>query len=176
MNIKIMGRDEALYYTFRQDLDEYIMISINCPDENAPIFYVDFKEESKRLGTLRLWLEDLNEPYHNREPKQKDMIGLKAFIDTFKNDNRVKDIIIHCTAGISRSPAVAAAICKYLNLDEYNTVWNNEKYIPNELVYRLACNEFGLKISEPELEFYKAINKGLKTNKIYDKEIEDMFI
>ena len=111
------------------------------------------------LKILRLWFNDIDRPYENKEPKQKDFVGLKAFIDTFKDNPEVKDIIVHCAAGISRSSAVAAAICQYLGLNELDIIWSNYIYVPNTLVYKLALKELGLKWCEEQFAYYLAMNK-----------------
>ena len=160
MNIKVMSRQEALAYSYKQDVDNYIIVSISCPDETGPIFYTPSKlKDIKRKGILRLWFNDIDRPYENKEPKEEQFIGLKAFIDTFKDNPEVKDIIVHCAAGISRSSAVAAAICQYLGLNELDIIWSNYIYVPNTLVYKLALKELGLKWCEEQFAYYLAMNK-----------------
>jgi predicted protein tyrosine phosphatase len=55
-------------------------------------------------------------------------------------------IVVHCDAGLSRSPAVAAAITKWLGEDD--SPWF-ARYRPNMLVYRTLLNEL---MSDPELD------------------------
>ena len=50
-------------------------------------------------------------------------------------------LIVHCSAGVSRSPAVAAGILGGLRQDE-SGIWNNPDYQPNLLVYRLVREAF----------------------------------
>ena len=71
--------------------------------------------------------------------KPKDLAGLKDFVDSIKNKCNL--IIVHCAAGISRSPAVASALEEYLGMPD--TIWNSDDYCPNGHVYRLARKEFG---------------------------------
>lgn len=161
MKITVMSRQEAIAYSYKKDVDKYIIISICCPDDTGPIFYTPSKlKDIKRKAILRLWFNDINRPYENREPKQGDFIGLKAFIDTYKDGTDVKEIIIHCTSGISRSSAIAAAICQYLDLDEFNIIWNNPNFVPNSLVYKLALKELGLQWDETQYAYYAAMNKA----------------
>ena len=162
-NIKVMSRLEAIDYSYKNTKDDYILISISSLDEEAPKFHNCYKWESSCRGLIRLSFNDLERDYNEEllAPKQGDFSGLKTFIDTFKDSNTIKDIVVHCAAGISRSSAVAAAIAQYLDLDEFNLIWNNDLYIPNELVYRLALNEFGLKLCEAQLGSYKNIKKQL---------------
>lgn len=166
-NIKVMSRLEAIDYSYKNTKDDYILISISSLDEEAPKFHNCYKWESSCRGLMRLSFNDLERDYNEEllAPKQGDFSGLKTFIDTFKDNNTIKDIVVHCAAGISRSSAVAAAIAQYLDLDEFNLIWNNDLHMPNELVYRLALNEFDLKLSETQLGFYKDIKKQLLEEK-----------
>lgn len=176
MNIKVMSRQEALAYSYKQDVDNYIIVSISCPDETGPIFYTPSKlKDIKRKGILRLWFNDIDRPYENKEPKEEQFIGLKAFIDTFKDNPEVKDIIVHCAAGISRSSAVAAAICQYLGLNELDTIWSNYRYAPNALVYKLALKELGLKWSEEQFAYYLTMNKLERDKLEIPEDIENLF-
>ena len=46
----------------------------------------------------------------------------------------VETIVVHCEQGMSRSPAVAAAICRALGGDDG---WFFREYLPNQYVYDL---------------------------------------
>ena len=50
-----------------------------------------------------------------------------------KYQDKVKQIFVHCDAGISRSAGVAAAISKYLNNDDFK--WFSPPYDPNMTCY-----------------------------------------
>lgn len=50
-----------------------------------------------------------------------------------KYQDKVKQIYVHCDAGISRSAGVAAAISKYLNNDDFK--WFVSPYCPNMTCY-----------------------------------------
>lgn len=54
------------------------------------------------------------------------------FVDSHKNE--VGAVVIHCEAGVSRSPAVAAALCKALGGNDRQFF---RRYQPNMHVYRL---------------------------------------
>jgi predicted protein tyrosine phosphatase len=45
-------------------------------------------------------------------------------------------VVVHCHQGMSRSPAVAAALCKAMGGDE-GQFWQG--YCPNAYVYELVC-------------------------------------
>ena len=160
MNIRVMSRNEAVAHSYKQEIPKCIIVSINCLGDSAPIFYKPTTPDKERvMAVLKLNFNDIDRPYNNLEPKQEHFTGLKAFIDTFKDNPEIEEIIVHCAAGISCSSAVAAAICQYLNLDELNIIWNNYRYIPNSLVYKLALNELGLEWDEGQFAYYLAMNK-----------------
>ena len=55
----------------------------------------------------------------------------------------VTDLYVCCSKGGSRSPAVAAAILRMSGRSD-KAVWCNPFYVPNKLVYRILCREYGL--------------------------------
>lgn len=176
MNIKVMSRQEALVYSYKQDVDNYIIVSISCPGETGPVFYTPSNPEDVRCkAVLKLHFNDIDRPYEDKEPKEEQLIGLKAFIDTFKDNPEIKDIIVHCAAGISRSSAVAAAICQYLGLNELDIIWSNYIYKPNTLVYKLALKELGLKWREEQFAYYLAMNKLERDKLEIPEDVESLF-
>ena len=54
------------------------------------------------------------------------------FVQRWRNE--VETIIVHCEQGMSRCPAVAAAICKVLGGDDRRFI---HEYVPNRYVYDL---------------------------------------
>lgn len=59
---------------------------------------------------------------------------IKHFVDEVNKDDEITTLIIHCAAGVSRSPAVAAAISQYLYGDDGNFF---ETQVPNKYVYEV---------------------------------------
>jgi len=55
---------------------------------------------------------------------------------------KVTDIYVCCSKGGSRSPAVAAALLRMSGRND-KAVWLNPYYVPNVLVYRRLCQEYG---------------------------------
>jgi predicted protein tyrosine phosphatase len=89
-------------------------------------------------GILHLSFDDA-EPLVNARPPAhiKLMSAAEArriwrFVDKYKAN--VGAFVVHCHQGMSRSPAVAAALAVYLGADE-KPFWR--EYSPNEHVYRL---------------------------------------
>lgn len=60
----------------------------------------------------------------------------------------VNVLILCCDAAISRSPAVAAAIARYLGQDDEKLVWKNPAYAPNMLVFRTLCQELRVPVDD----------------------------
>lgn len=153
MLINVLSRNEAVVYALREEIPTTVIISISCLTDEYPSFVYSKYRSSKIKGVFAMKFNDLEKDYSVAGlkyvgPKQEDLKGLKEFID--KNKDSVEQIIVHCSAGISRSSAVAAAIALYLEEDEKAIIWNNNKYCPNRLVYKLARNEFNIATTEEE--------------------------
>lgn len=104
----------------------HVMISITEPDR-----IIEFKENEFRKDILRLQFDDIDiptEPYQLFTKEQA--IEIFEFFDKNKD---IKDFVIHCYAGLSRSAAVCAALAKIYN---GNDSWYFSKRIPNKYVYR----------------------------------------
>ena len=118
------------------------LISIHSPEDSPPILPVC----ENRLDVLTLSFSDIN--YIPKEPfysclmadviKEIPLIYFEApmarkildFVEALFKDGKM--YVIHCDAGISRSPGVAAALNKiYFNEDSYYF----KNYSPNSLVY-----------------------------------------
>lgn len=172
MKITVMSRLQAIEHSIKSDIEKCIIISIDSLGSNGTYFY----DNNKIKGIFFLYLNDIERDYENAiAPKQEDFNGLKKFIDRYKDNNEIKEIIIHCAAGISRSSAVAAAICQYLKIDEYKTIWSKPCYIPNTLVYRLTINELELKMCEAQFAFYLATNKNEREKQELPIDILNIF-
>lgn len=87
-----------------------------------------------------LMLDDIDgsEAVGGMKPMSKNDAAriVNAFV---QYNDRVSQIIVHCDAGYSRSPAVAAALTKALGLDDSS--YFGHGYCPNMHVYRLVLNE-----------------------------------
>ena len=61
-------------------------------------------------------------------------------------------IYCSCDAGESRSPAVAAAVMRYLGMDDMK-IWKNLHYHPNMLVFVMLSAGLGNEISDEERDY-----------------------
>lgn len=135
--------------------EPHIIVSINCPGEPP----ARISENRATLGRVNLFFWDLEKVPEGAErikmPGSHDETvaefneaklcqpeDAKKVIDLIEaHGNEAKNILVHCTAGISRSSAVAAALHKILNGSD-KTIFNNKRYRPNMRVYRMMLNEW----------------------------------
>ena len=120
------------------------MAADGAPEKTALISIMDHKRDCMQrypaLRVLRLCFDDAAEAgfWQNlMTPEQADAIC--AFV--LQHARQIDRLIIHCTEGVSRSPAVAAGILAGLRQDE-GQIRFNPAYQPNPLVYRLVREAF----------------------------------
>lgn len=99
------------------------------------------KLENKYFDCLYLKIDDITYNYPDYTLfNKKHFAQIVYFFNKYKN----KDIDIHCTAGISRSGAIALGLCLLMNdRDKYFNILNNSFILPNE--YILAYFQYRLK-------------------------------
>ncbi len=122
MKIRVYSRYdiERIFREYEKNkslLENSFIISISTPvqkgsnaeSENSPIL-AGFK------NVLRLWFEDIGYNFDSKFNVRFDEVHahqIKIFAETALLEN--KDLIIHCAAGISRSPAIAEVLNEYIN-------------------------------------------------------------
>ncbi len=95
---------------------------------------------AKRMGLLQLWFADLE--FERGDPEIMFQHSHAKQIYKFIAEMQEKEVellLIHCEAGISRSPAIAAAVAQAF-LGENATPYF-KKYNPNQLVYKKMVQE-----------------------------------
>lgn len=137
MIIKVLNREQAEQL---KPQEKCAIISIT--DFESDI--VKFEYNNNIKGVLRLHFLDEDDLSYVRN-KSKDTYRLFSTGDAIKILNFVDEMIdkievlyIHCLAGWSRSPAIAAALCDIYNI-ESDTDWFFQ-YSPNVFVYRKLMN------------------------------------
>lgn len=81
----------------------------------------------------------------------------KLVIDFFKEHRRTKEIVFHCTAGISRSAALAVMFTRFIGQENMEKpIWDDLFFDPNHHV---------IQVMEQEMT-----KQGLLKNRIYAKE------
>lgn len=102
----------------------YIVISITSSDGD----FAALPECRERIACLQIKFDDINyqkssilekHPHNNVFPiTPPNAAKILDFVFSYKD--RVKDIVVHCDAGLSRSPGVALALNKILNGPDVN--------------------------------------------------------
>lgn len=142
MKIKVMYRTQCLaaYLGYGPDFDvenisePTLIISISSTDDQIPLILKS--GENKMVAHVEfLMFDDIDtsESIGGMKPMSKNDAARIAGTFAQYND-RVSQIIAHCDAGYSRSPAVAAALC--ITLGTSDAVFFGPGYCPNTHVYR----------------------------------------
>lgn len=131
-----------------------IIISITSADE-AP---AEFAENKWIVGVLRLCFDDVESDEENPMTIQ-DAEKILNFVKGYPGP---EDILVHCSAGVSRSAGVAAALSLILNGSDWE-IFENPRYCPNRHCYRLLLDlHFGGYEDEESIE-----NKYAKNCKVW---------
>lgn len=155
-DIKIMGKEECTAYSLKNLKSNCIIISINDSGYDTVIH-----ENFKIIDVLSLEFDDINIPINNMKLMTiDDGYKIKSFVDKYKSS--VNKIVVHCTAGISRSAAVGCCLARYLNGDD-TYLFKTGKYMPNKFVYKCLCNALSIEYNDEVFE-----GKQLLSNKIFD--------
>lgn len=95
-----------------------------------------------------------------------DRDNAKKISDFVKKIDFKKEILyVACDSGVSRSSAIASAILRKYGEDEY-IIWNDCKYHPNLLVYKILCEEFNLSNSKFRLKRKEKMSTKALKNQI----------
>src|SRR6266446_6980108 len=123
----------------------YIVISITTPNSSQAVFI----DDPNRKDILRLQFHDLDKRPPGMQWGDGEIeFDIVLFTDEMakeivefvrKYENEVQCIICHCEAGISRSPAVIAALVKVYHGDD---AWVFKSAMPNRLVYQKMLKRF----------------------------------
>lgn len=119
----------------------HIIVSITTPGD--PDYPAKIKTNHATLGLLRLTFHDLDRipPGHEEFVVEAELFQpsqARQILAMVKEHPTAQRLIVHCDAGLSRSPAVAAALSKILvGNDDYFF----RDYHPNRRVYRMILDE-----------------------------------
>lgn len=156
MRIIVSNREKLfadINKTQKENPQSYI-ISICVTDPKSKSVNIPL-DESK---IIRLSFHDVEDNYPGSEPhifKFNNELAkeIVSFISFFFFADLI--IFVSCEAGVSRSPAIAAAIAlKYISEDVCQTFF--KRYIPNRTVFRIMCEEF--QIEQPKVLHSHEIN------------------
>lgn len=123
LNLTVCNRDKVESHNFRFP---HLLISISAPNDKPKL-----PINKNRIDILSLEFHDLDEPYKDYKIFSKE--DAYSIFEFLKQNKNIRDIVIHCDAGVSRSPAIAAALAKIFNDDDSEYF---KEYLPNMLVYK----------------------------------------
>lgn len=133
LNLNVSPERSAAIISTSSDIDE---ARISCPYMLAE--YMDFDYESPRSFSI------------------DQASTFASFVKAL--EGKTTDLYICCDAGESRSPAIAAAIHRWLaQSDSY--IWENPKYHPNMLCFLRMLDALNLSITDEEVDALLEINK-----------------
>ena len=99
--------------------------------------------------------EDLDYECPGRSFSWEDATAFAAFV---KSPNCPEKLFCCCDAGESRSPAVAAAVMRYLGMDDLQ-IWNDPRYHPNMLVFSMLAEALDVPVTDEELDLRMYLNQ-----------------
>ncbi len=121
----------------------HVIVSIRTPGDPNEV-KLPMNEHTKDV--LHLQFHDVDriiQGYNeNLEPEMFQPEHAKLIREFVESNKNVERFIVHCDAGWSRSPAVAAAISKMLTNDD---VYFFNRYHPNRRVYNMILNDTSYK-------------------------------
>lgn len=142
MKIKTMYRTQCLAavegygpeYDTDNIMEPTLIVSISSTDDTIPEILEQAPNDMVRhVEFLQFDDIDASATIGGLIPMRED--DANRIIDAFlKYKDKVSQIIVHCDAGYSRSPAVAAALC--ITLGTSDAVFFGPGYCPNTHVYR----------------------------------------
>ncbi|HDK26321.1 MAG TPA: hypothetical protein ENG48_04420 [Candidatus Atribacteria bacterium] len=112
-NILIMSQAQVRFATYDKP---YAIIGLRGINETFP----KYQDSSYLVDVLTLSVDDITEPEENKVLfSYIHALQILNFVEKYKNT--IDLLIIHCNAGISRSPAVAASLSIIYNINDYHT-------------------------------------------------------
>jgi predicted protein tyrosine phosphatase len=128
MQFIVVGRDEIERGVVVRV--PYVVISISDPGSPKP----RIRKPTLLRGSLFLKFHDAEDRLQPDIELMKPAHARRIWQFVLKHRSEIGAIVVHCEQGASRSPAVAAALCKTLGGDDQGFF---EEFIPNRYVYEL---------------------------------------
>ena len=115
-----------------------------APERQALISIMDHKRDARERfpapRVLRLCFEDAMDADNGQNLITAEQAeAVCRFV--LREKDEIDTLIVHCTAGVSRSAAVAAAVRKGLGESD-EEIWNDPRYCLNGLVYTVVLAAF----------------------------------
>jgi predicted protein tyrosine phosphatase len=128
----------------RPHVESHVIISITTPEDPDP---VKLPVTTATAGVLHLSFDDLDENYLSLPPEHPRLVRpvvmfspehARRILDFIRQHGQVEHLIVHCDGGMSRSPAVAAALSRIITGSDQELL---DRYHPNSLVYQVLLDE-----------------------------------
>ncbi|MGL5692355.1 MAG: hypothetical protein ACRDD8_16350 [Bacteroidales bacterium] len=128
---------------------------------------VPLRFDDIELSYKQIELEELDEAYDGLTAFKAIHAATVAYrVKEALKGGIIDEIDVHCTAGVSRSGAVAVGIAMFLNDEKLmeETVMNNN-ILPNNYVLSMMHTHVGTHIHMPIMKIYSLVNKRMEMNK-----------
>lgn len=163
MIFRVMSQNEAKKYSSEFHEESSAIISITNKEDPK----VNFFKKANIKKILRLSFDDVEfGDKIGQSITKEDAEKIVSFVD-FCINKKVKLLIVHCTAGVSRSAGVCAGIMKALTGDDMQ-IFEDGKYCPNMTCYSTVLGAFMCQEDEEETcqKTKLNINKWRELNEI----------
>lgn len=147
--IKVMDHASAFEYVYDRAGSETVHVHpfaiLSIQEYKNDRMGVQFIPGGNLKDALNIHFSDIETDAKTRYPEVKlmteeDARKIKEFVEGLIRKNEIDKLLIHCYAGASRSPAVAAAIARVYNGDDREYF---KKYTPNMHVYKMILKTYG---------------------------------
>lgn len=133
-------------------------IALEADMQNVAAILVsdDFIDINRLSRIGRLSVHSFADTVDSTGISRQEAVKIAAFVKSLGKETDT--LFCCCDAGQSRSPAMAAAICHHLGMDEM-AIWKNPHYSPNPAVYQAVCRAFDIPVSDGLLAILLQINR-----------------
>ena len=95
-------------------------------------------------------------------------------LDFIKRNDEAESIVTHCSAGVSRSSAVAMCICWYHNdLEREKAILESDRYWPNPHIMKIMAELMGVYEEKKEI-IERCVGENIEER--FDLEFSELFI
>jgi len=137
MNIRIRGYEEAEHFV--PDEPTYAIRIFNSPGMSS-VRYGNLQKSENYVAIKEYTFDDIG--LNSKEGIPFNRCIARQIVEDFQREGfSSSGLIVHCTQGLSRSPAVAIALNKLFNLgqDHKKMIYENEHY--HYSIYRMIVEE-----------------------------------
>ena len=127
--------------------------------------------ESERI--LRLCFQDITDGRCSDAFQKEHAKQIVSFFERIAGKEDIDCVFVCCDAGISRSPAIAAALMREQGQND-DCIWSDAEYDPNPLVYRRLCHAFRHPVTSSELRKKLRLNRIAWHKKIFNDLCEGL--